>query len=51
MNKIFEIKPTINKSNGQINFSLPKKALSQRQLNDVYSREKIKFMFIGRKLK
>ena len=48
---IFHIKPTVNKANGQINFSLPKKALSKQQLNDINSKEKIKIMFMGRKLK
>jgi len=47
----FWVKPTINKNNGQINVSLPKKAMSKRQLHDIYSRERIKIFFEGRKMK
>lgn len=39
-----ELKPVINKSNGQINFSLPKKKLNQKTLDRLHSGKSIKFM-------
>lgn len=35
MGKIFSLKPRINKSNGQINISLPKKKLPSSLLKDI----------------
>ncbi len=35
MGKVFDIKPVINKKNGQINFNLPKKKLSKKQLVEI----------------
>lgn len=35
MVKVFNIKPVINKKNGQINFSLPKRKLSKKQLIEI----------------
>jgi hypothetical protein len=39
------IKPVINKNNGQINFSLPKKKAGKELIEKAYSGKSIKFMF------
>jgi len=44
MVKLFKIKPIINKKNGQINFSLPRKKLSKKILKDLKLNPYKKFM-------
>jgi hypothetical protein len=43
--KSIKVKAVINKSNGQINFSLPKKKLCQEVLDKAYSGKSIKLLF------
>lgn len=43
--KSIKIKPIINKKNGQINFSLPKKKISKEILDKATSGKSIKFLF------
>lgn len=40
--KLFNLKPTINKKNGQINFSLPKRKLSKKIISEILLKKKIK---------
>lgn len=42
MGKVFKIKPIINKRNGQINFSLPKRKLSKKQIIEIEGGKSIK---------
>ena len=42
MSKTFKIKPIINRKNGQINFSLPRKKLSKKQIIDLEDGKLIK---------
>jgi len=42
--KRINIKPTINKKNGQINFSIPKKKMSKLFLDKIYQKKPINFM-------
>lgn len=49
MGRIFKIKPRINKANGQVNFSLPKKKmpLSLKKMINSDSMPILKFKFEG----
>jgi hypothetical protein len=40
-----KLKPVVNKRNGQINFSLPKKKVCQEIIDKAYSGKPIKFLF------
>ena len=40
-----KLKPVVNKSNGQINFSLPKKKVCKEILDKAYAGKPIKFLF------
>jgi hypothetical protein len=42
--KELSIKPRINKANGQINFSIPKKKVCQELIDKAYSGKPIKFL-------
>ena len=48
--KLIDIKPIINKKNGQINVSIPKKSLSKKQLNDINDKKRMRIFLTGRKL-
>lgn len=43
--KPLKLKANINSRNGQINFSVPKKKVSQELLDKVYSGKKIRLVF------
>ena len=42
MVKVLNLKVRINKSNGQMNFSIPKKKLSKKKLKEIFATKKIK---------
>jgi hypothetical protein len=42
--KELNLKPRINKANGQINFSLPKRKVCKEILDKIYSNKPIKFL-------
>ena len=46
MAKILKIKPVVNKNNGQINFSLPKKKLSKDFVKNTKSMKGIKIKLL-----
>ena len=46
MNNKITLKPCINKKNGQINFSLPRKKIPTKLKKDIDKIEKIKFNII-----
>jgi len=41
----FKIKAVVNKANGQINFSIPKKKACKELIDKAYSGKPIKFLF------
>lgn len=47
MNKILNLKAIINKKNGQINFSIPKKKISKKLANDIITKKIIKINIWG----
>lgn len=44
-NKLMRVKAVINKANGQINFSLPKKKVCKELIDKAYSGKSIKLLF------
>lgn len=46
---IFRARPVINKKTGQATISIPKKAMSKRELIDINSKKKLKFYLIDGK--
>lgn len=47
MKKVFNLKPVYNKSNGQINFNLPKKSLSPQIKQNIQNIRNFKFKLEG----
>jgi len=47
MAKKFDVKLIINKRNGQMNFSLPKRKLSKKNIYDLKNSKKIKISIEG----
>ena len=45
--KIFNIKPVINKKNYQINCSLPKKQLTEKEYSEIKKGRRIKLRLMG----
>lgn len=43
--KKLELKAIVNKKNGQINFSLPKRKLNKKVLDKINNHKSIKFLF------
>ena len=47
MNKIFLLKPRINKKNGQINLSLPRKKIPKQLADHIFDTNQIKMELLG----
>jgi len=43
--KEIKVKPIINKANGQINFSMPKKQMSKELIDNIINNKSIKLLF------
>jgi hypothetical protein len=43
--KEIKVKPIINKANGQINFSMPKKQMSKELIENIINNKSIKLLF------
>jgi len=47
MKKVFVLKPVINKKNGQINFSLPKRKVSERLVKEIFNNKRLRVLLEG----